>query len=815
MTTKNQDLNLKERFNLFLKNNWFRVQKNIKKRQTIIQNLPNKLTLFKKERMLKNPKWKKYYDWKIDRKGLQTENATTQGLLLWDFIISEKETPGLQQFLLPIAMAGKTDQNVFTRLIAMIYILPSSVWRKILWRYNIDFISKESFLRRLSDDQYNAIEQNFFSWVTNDIPPAVNHTLWDRILVFLGRVNRNTLSEDVKFGHELTKGAWAFNLLGLDFGFSLYPKGKDDDTKITNKSFTRFLSVKEHINDFIVNQYDGKYWKMYKTARSNYVFKPNKEVQLKPHVCPGFWVTLILHAIFWVISPIFFTTVLLKWASIGSPIRLGWIVTLLIAYFPTGLWLTIALFKALGNFLFSDNGIIISIVDWLDEHKKVAKFIKTVFRAIGILIAFCVIILGLWAVGYLLVYFWIDIVAFFVYMFRSFIQIFNDWIYIAEKYLTWGPFLATLLPLTLIASLRYASKSRKMPKGYRITLVTLLVMGGSQIFEKYVDKFLLEAFLIVFYSTVTFVKSNFLQLSILLIGIGMCIYSIRNLSVVKEDEKEYAKHDKRHRYVIYGWVIGVLFLSYRLFSLDELMSFGESLFKMAIIMVTFFAFIFATVLYLLTIRVNSETIDVREEAKRKARIIGYEIDFFSEKERKYIFNLILKNKWLSSLDSDVAYSKMIELKNLLYRVNSSSSYYRPYFLELIPVINEEVYLEIISHKRYIKKFRWEKCEKLLGLIMKGFKYSEAVQLYKKQEKLMQLKLEARKRRIEKFNQFCRIYIANPLLFLWKWTGGLLVKLIVAIWHCFVWVWRQILTLKDLWRLFNERCPFIAKTETIK
>jgi hypothetical protein len=196
--------------------------------------------------------------------------------------------------------------NPFISTIIMIESLPTSVWRALLWKENLDFMSHESFLRRLNKEQKTAIKENYSDWQGKKVPRVLKKGLRSKIKVKLGLISYEKLkNEDYDYeARHTNKAAWAYNLLGLDFGFCLYPKGESSDEKIENKSFTRFLSRKDHVNDFIVNEEDGKYFYMYKTARSNYAIRPNKEVEISTHICPGFWYTLIVHTLFWIVSPI-------------------------------------------------------------------------------------------------------------------------------------------------------------------------------------------------------------------------------------------------------------------------------------------------------------------------------------------------------------------------------------------------------------------------------------------------------------------------------------------------------------------------------
>lgn len=269
--------------------------------------------------------------WNFIRKNLTGESWKTRRNFLKDFSydIEQKKLAGRLQVV-----------------VAMIESLPDSLWRKILWKYNLDFMSFESFLRRLTHEQTDAIVRNYRElFEKNEIPEAFSW--FDR---FWRKISRDGLLAD-KINKEQryqSKGAISYNLLGLDFGFNAYSKGVKDDTKVVEISPLRFLSRKEHADDFIVKQEDGgKYWWLYRKARSNYVWRSERQVKLKTHICPGFWYTFFIHALFWVISPVTFTAVALSLIS-----GLSWFKIALLALFSlTPLWLLAATIKMAWKFL--------------------------------------------------------------------------------------------------------------------------------------------------------------------------------------------------------------------------------------------------------------------------------------------------------------------------------------------------------------------------------------------------------------------------------------------------------------------------------
>jgi hypothetical protein len=237
--------------------------------------------------------------------------------------------------------AFMSHDNWMIRTIARIESMPTMVWRKILWRYNIDFMSLESFLRRLSPEQATAIVDNYEDLcVRHDIPRVFSK--WDR---FWGKITmEKILSEGyVHDDRYCNKAAMSYNLLDLDFGFNKYPNGVNDDEMVVEVSPFRFLSVKNHVNDFVVNTEGGRYWRFYRTARSNYAWFPNWQVELETHICPGFWYTLLIHLLFWVISPLFFMTLVGAIVHRSSSIMsLGFTMFTGIPGMFTPLWLLLA-----------------------------------------------------------------------------------------------------------------------------------------------------------------------------------------------------------------------------------------------------------------------------------------------------------------------------------------------------------------------------------------------------------------------------------------------------------------------------------------
>ena len=330
-------------------------------------------------------------------------NNLVPALLFWELFRKEldwyESTP---DNCYAIAHMYVEDENPLISLIAKIESLPDPVWRRLLWRENIDFLSFESFLRRINNDQIQAINDNYSDLQEGKIPRVYRKSLRDRLKIFVGRIKfESIIDRKSYYGDDryFSKGSWAYSLLGLDFGFGKYPNGLADDTEIKDKSFTRFLSIKNHINDFVVDQEFGKYWLLYRTARSNYAWNFDKKVQISTHICPGFWWTLIVHSMFWILSPILFPLFAkMVMVSEGGVATAGWILAAALVSL-TPIWTFVAILR-FGISLFFGTviayGVDDAIEDWWWDH---GDKIKQVFRVIGIIIVAIILLFILFAVA--------------------------------------------------------------------------------------------------------------------------------------------------------------------------------------------------------------------------------------------------------------------------------------------------------------------------------------------------------------------------------------------------------------------------------
>ncbi len=348
--------------------------------------------------------WTTYpYDPDLSQDRAQQQEIA-HALMVWKFLRKLlQNNPGLtvaakRQWIAEFIMSHPMAQEYeLVTIVAKIEALPDTIWRKLLWRENLDFSSYEACLRRLNPEQCQAIADNYDDlFAGKPQTPRVLKKSWrDRVKLFFGlTTNYKLLTEDYQDRkRNMSKGAYAFSLLGLDFGFSLYPGGQNNDRKITNQKYTRFFSVKEHIDDFVVNKEDGKYWWLYKTARSNWAFYPHKKVEMKKHVCPGFWMTLIIHTLFWLVSPIalFSSAIITLNYGFGTA---TWITAAFAT--PMIIWAIVALLRTAGYYLWK------LIWGYIKDNKalKTTSIIVLALLAIAIIITVATGVI--WFLGYII-----------------------------------------------------------------------------------------------------------------------------------------------------------------------------------------------------------------------------------------------------------------------------------------------------------------------------------------------------------------------------------------------------------------------------
>lgn len=673
-------------------------------------------------------------------------------------------------------------KNKYFRIIAQIETLPTIVWRKLLWRENIDFMSFESCLRRLTEEQKKAIEENFYDLFPRSssfsheskIPRVMKKTWRDRIKIFFGLIKL----EEENYNDEkrnLSKGSWAFNLLGIDFGFSLYPKGENNDEKITNKKFTRFLSVKDHIDDFVVNTEDGKYFRAYKIARSNYVLRPKKNVDLKSHVCPGFWYTLIIHFIFWIVSPIAIIS------SLVLIVNNGFVWENMVPAIPgilMILWLAMATIKILFQFFIKKPLILLfKLLAKMNVKEETIKKTKKVFLIIGVIILASLLLFAVFKIIVLLALLYWKIAS----------SMFSDL----------GIIIALLATITLYFYSTYCviwfirkiyeeeTKYKKIPRSIRWTLHATIFSFIVSLFDNYLIKPIINTVISWSQSFWQWYTQDILISSWVILTIVFLVTLINFFMKFLKDDKWLSKIKNIFKLVNNSWLVITLLL----FTYKIILMIGSDIYFIdfiGVLPLILFSFILISMGLSFTMleEIRPEKIALKERAEEilshSKTILDEDSDF------KRIRNYIIYSKWIKKIEEE----KRKEVVREIITLSNSLFYYltnKEHFLYLIIIGGSEKIINEIDnnlfeiHPNYTEK---EKI-KIIESMTKGKSLKKAFSIIERD----------RKKKIIKRNRL----------------KSFLKKLSWPFKKTAIGISRFFLTLKDLWDFFNKRCPTITKS----
>ena len=753
--------------------------------------------------------WEKYLKENLPavKKGLhlkyeeREEHEIARAICLWKFSRGIDSNTERREFLRYFAVDASSFNVVKT--IAMIESLPDRIWRKLLWKENMDFMSRESFLRRLTNKQKLAIRSAYDSLFGKN--PAIPSCLRDGFGYRLRHLFKKESVEDlldeeyVDYDRMQSKGAWAFNLLELDFGFSLYPNGEDDDTMITNKKWTRFLSVKEHINDFIVNQEFGMYWQLYRSARSNYVICPEKEVELKNHVCPGFWMTLFLHAMFWIVSPVIAGLCVFN-MQIGFHL---WEIPFLLVGAITPLWCVAAVLKIVG--LIFATWIMKLFENKMSDRTKAAwkmvwKVCKIVWK-VSKWIVYTMIVLGL---GFLVYVF-----AIFTYTFASkAIPVTGILLYL----LSIGSAFWYIIVIAISAPQDTMKWYSKVPKWIKtITWVIPLIaafraldyFAGQQIvtfivhWSQVIGLWVWDAMqwiwgVISYAPSLTF--AVIFMVVYLTLSVIMLITSITN-------ERKFAQLQQILLYIMFFGSL-VPFLCFAIYagvsSFVQVFSILEVV--PALIKIFFILLIFiGIVLVIRRIEINGFTIDRRE----KSRYFAKKISSSSSSQYQKVMQKALMQHKEEELNSilDFACLWFKEYRGSFVRMTTAIDDPKKLLKlgnQLSKLDNEEDWFIFM---RYILLSKYD-----------VRKAKSALAKEKKEQKLMDEKYGRIKSHMKSFFMAIWELIIWVPVNLWKLIAWCSIKVWQGVTWFFTKIWQFLCTFKDVWDLFNKRCPYISKSK---
>lgn len=715
------------------------------------------------------------FPYKETELGKQQRHMMNVALLFWEFLRrfsnhvvclkGDEKMKFIREFLAEDSLVKK---NGHIKTICMIEALPTTIWRKLLWRENIDFVNYESCLRRLTPEQKQAIEDNYSDLFSGPEPktPRVLKKSWrDRVKLFFGITSVKKIMNENRSDRErrASKTAWAFNLLGLDFGFSLYPKGDFDDTKITNQKWTRFLSVKEHINDFSVNKEDGKYFWFYKTATMKHVFNPQAQIEMKKHVCPGFWRTLITHFLFWIISPAALISAGVFIAQEGLHYK-AYIA--LACAFAMIIWLAINMIRYLAM------AVEYAYENFLADN----KIIKKIFVVLLVAIIGSIILYGLYHV---LLFLYSCIVA----LVPTFGVILAIMIVPSALFYLFFLFFCLLRDNSLF-------DYDDVPSFVRFLLHLTVGAAVITIIDKFFLHHIVDFVVMVAQSVWQWYTANLLLANWFLLTLGFVGLFARFAYIFLYDEKKFAGLEKTFKWFTRGF--SALTIIVFVIALAQANDFGlmnlSMVFTLALCLVII-AFGFS---YIMLDQVNKENIEDREKAGEYLSYINRSVDGFAYKN--YIAR-ILKSKWLSKMEAREKWNTVNDIRRLANAYFPENYLLSTDFFDLMVAEGSPEMLAFLQGKEYVITAQVENERDLLTavrLIIGGLSLEKAI-----------AKIEAGKTAVEK---------AKARL---KKTGQMIALPFVASFWGVVWFFTQIgrffLTLKDVWDLFNKRCPFIAES----
>lgn len=733
------------------------------------------------------------------------------------------------------------DENKYIQIISIMECLPDVVLKKVLWKANIDFPSFEAFLRRLQPEQEALIRKTYEELFVDQLhaysfPTVYKNSVRD-FFRFCFQMTSAEKEKNSEYGSEnrwMTKNAWAFNLLGMDFGFSLYPKGVTDDTKITNQKFTRFLSIKNHINDFIVNQFDGKYWWFYKTARSNYVWMPGKEVKLRDHICPGFWLTLILHAIFWIVSPILFTSVFTHWIKSGHSLQIAHLWPVLVSLIPTPLFVVFSTIRLIFQMVEKHGGIVgklitgigVAMSGWYKRNQKFFKVLKGI--GIGIIVTIIGAIVLAIASGIMFVI----------------------WFTAGKVHLPMSTtvllFAVAIFHIVFVVLVKMLDSIKwddydDVPSWIKITTLFSVILAAINLYDQYVAKSFEKWIAGVVSSTKEFFVHQPFTASLLVFGVFSIIAGLKFLGLSMNEEK----FAKRSRFIrVFSIISGVLIIGLVYLANTKESIFigdGSSTFPVFAGMAGMMALFTIFFSWMSTIKINEETIDIRNKSKETVTSL-YETFHWDLKEKKFrfepklSFKRLLKNKWLLGLDTKQRVKVIRKIGRTLEHLFGEISYIgrevsmNRFFSRNLALMNKdsiELFRKVTAQIVCLQKksgpegsfFRYLDAKELSTIVqtvLYGQTFSDGVQAVKDER---ERKRVSKEKAIEFKNNFAK-YFSSPI----KWFFGTFIFSPIA-WFFktiawpFIWCARKIYqffaTLKDLWALFNKHCPYVTRSKILE
>jgi hypothetical protein len=734
-------------------------------------------------------------------------------------------------------------ENLLVQLIARFESLPDETWRKLLWYENIDFLSMESCLRRVTIEQQEAIYEAYDALNNAEgarIPKVYYASFTDRLKIRLQMITPETIKSGAYGMSERynTKPAWIEEFLGVDFGFSLYSKGVNDDTPKEDAGFMKFLSLKNHVNDFSVNQEFGKYWFMYRTARSNWAWRWNKTVTLSSHICPGFWATWLIHFLLWIASPVLFASTVVHYVHHSVHIHnIYWnfhIIPMILTFYPGPYLITCGFFYSLWMFLKNTKGKLApwvqsffeKISDWMEKHPEQVAMMKKVGEKMLIVLVGGVV------------------VGFFGFIIWGFYQFFANVLEagVIVSVLTAPMPLVALV--TLILSKSDNSYEYEKPiKGLKIYLWPAFALLAGDLFIKYG---LLWTLWFLFRLTMNIADwvvdawswiLNFMDIAGvffagMVLSVGLIGFSFWFLQWFWRDETRFAKYAKNVRYLTGAIAIALLILIIKgvwQYGFDPMDQYNQVAFFS-----TFSALMMCSFVWAGTSTLNENTIVYRNGATELEKVftqrLGYEKRIITQDD-------MMANPWLMSLIGSTKHAALMDIaegmgdlfdryfkvvsRNYLGEPEEMKRRFVKKFLPRLTEKNMPHFKEVCSQiDLLVKSAIKQKFPVNATFLMRVFElmfvenYNMDNALAKIFEARAQREREAEAKKALKRDRF--LFWSTPIRVPSVWLYATILtpigQFIAKWWNKFITFISQA---KQLWVLFNEMCPYVHKSEQIQ
>lgn len=177
-----------------------------------------------------------FYGFKLGEFSLMQSNLR-EALIFW-WLIRDLENMSVHKayakFLFLHKYVYSISRNKYMVIVAMVESLSTDVFREWLWQENIDFMSEESFLRRLSEAQINGLRE-WYKYIVKECSALESLLNMEGVQVCECRVRDLFGPWGDSERRYSKKSAWACRAFGFKIGPNLYDSvGSDEKNRAFN-----------------------------------------------------------------------------------------------------------------------------------------------------------------------------------------------------------------------------------------------------------------------------------------------------------------------------------------------------------------------------------------------------------------------------------------------------------------------------------------------------------------------------------------------------------------------------------------------------